>query len=342
MGRKTVYNNITSPEKLNKINPKNVELRQEWIEYLRSVDRSGETIEQYINDLNIFLCWLLDNSENKFFIDLTKRDVMKYQNYLLNTLNLSSNRIRRLKATISSLSNYIVNILDEEYPEFKNIVNKIPPPMAEAVREKTVLQDEQVKLVLEELVKQERYQMACVLALAAYSGSRKSELLRFKVSHFKEEHIVSGLYRTPEKIKTKGRGKLGKQLNKFVIASPFDPYLKLWLDYRKAIGVPDEMDDLFVSYKDGAWCPLPVSTLDVWTETLSKLFGVNFYFHCLRHFFTTSLYQAGIPADVIKEVVGWASVTMVSLYNDTEISDEFGKYFGDEGIRQKNKKEEEL
>nr|HPI98396.1 hypothetical protein [Synergistales bacterium] len=66
-------------------------------------------------------------------------DIIKYQNHLLNDLKLSSNRIRRMKSTLSSLSNYIVNILDDDYPEFKNIILKIEAPQKNLVREKTII-----------------------------------------------------------------------------------------------------------------------------------------------------------------------------------------------------------
>ena len=54
---------------------------------------------------------------------------MKYQNYLMNDLKLSSNRIRRLRSTMSSLANFIENILDDEFKDYRNIVNKIPAPV---------------------------------------------------------------------------------------------------------------------------------------------------------------------------------------------------------------------
>jgi integrase len=335
MGRQTVYNNITSPEKIALINKKNISLLDEWMEYLHSVDRSEETIEQYRNDALIFFCWLIDNGDNKFFIDITKRDVMRFQNWLLNTLKVSSSRIRRLKSTLSSMSNYILNVLDEEYPDFKSIINKIPAPVLEPVREKTVLQDEEVERVLGELVSKGKNQMACVLALAAYSGSRKSELLRFKVSYFNEDNIVSGLFRTPERIKTKGRGKAGKLLNKFVIAKPFQPYLSAWIEERKQLGVPSEIDDLFVAKDESGeeWIPMKISTLDSWAEYFSELFKTDFYFHCLRHYFTTSMYKAGVPMTIIKDVVGWANIGMCDTYIDRDVTEELEKYFDSEGIK---------
>ena len=42
--RKTVYNNITSDEKMAKVNPENISLGNDFIEYLTSIDRAKSTI----------------------------------------------------------------------------------------------------------------------------------------------------------------------------------------------------------------------------------------------------------------------------------------------------------
>lgn len=54
MGRKVQYNNIVSPELLSQVNPDNIELGKDFIDYLRSIDRAGSTLEAYEHDLNIF------------------------------------------------------------------------------------------------------------------------------------------------------------------------------------------------------------------------------------------------------------------------------------------------
>lgn len=310
MARTTVYNPIVTEEKYKLVNEDNKDLLEEFKEYLQSVDRSPSTIFNYDSDIKICFIWSLDNAKNKFFVDFTKRDFMKYQNYLLNTLKLSSNRIRRMRSSLSSMANFIENILDEDYPNFRNIVNKIEAPVKEPVREKTILKDEQVQTVLDGLVKEGRYQQACALALAWSSGARKSELLRFKVSYFKDEYIQFGsLYKTPEKMKTKGRGSKGKMLERYCLVNKIKPYFELWLKEREKLGITiEEFDELFVVKRGGKWQPMKVSTLSNWAENFSKRFNVDFYFHCLRHNFTTGLSQAGVPANVIKDIVGWASV----------------------------------
>lgn len=333
MGRKTVYNNITSPELISQISKENMELMNEFISYLKSIDKSPNTIDSYINDLHICFVWNLQNNNNKFFIDFNKRDIMRYQNYLINDLGHSPNRIRRLKSAMSSLSNFIVRILDEDYPNFRNIVNMIPAPDKVEVREKTIMTEEQIQYLLNYLVENKKYQQSCVLALALASGARKSELLRFKVSYFTDENIIFGsLYKTPEKIKTKGRTSRGKLLTKYTLVKRFKPYLNLWLQQREQLGI--QGDELFWTNGKGDWQPMiNVSTLNGWAEQFSKIIDTHFYWHSCRHFWTTYLSEAGLPPEVIKKISGWESVDMVSLYTDTSVEDELGKYFSEDGIK---------
>lgn len=333
MARSTVYNEIVTAEKLKEVNSDNRDLLIEFVEYLESIDRSKETIKNYISDIKICFCWSLEYNKNKFFVDFTKRDIMKYQNYLLNTLNLSPNRIRRLRSSISSLSNFIENILDDDYPDFRNIIGKIPAPARAIVRAKTVLENEQLQELLDILVERKDYQKACVLAIAMCSGARKSELLRFKTDYFKDENIIYGaLYKTPEKMKTKGRGVNGKLLYRYTLCKEFKPYLDLWMEEREKLGIDSEW--LFVKLNEhGTWEQMKVSTLNVWASQFSKLLEVDFYFHSLRHYFTTNLAKYNIPDSVIKDIVGWESLEMVSTYKDIEVDDELGKYFGEDGIK---------
>lgn len=337
MARKTVYNNIVTEELYSQVNKENLELASEFVEYLKSLDKSHATIAQYINDLKICFVWNLLNNKNKFFIDFNKRDIMRYQNYLVNELKQSSSRVRRLKSAISSMSNFIEAILDEDYPNFRNIVNKIPAPDKSLAREKTVLQEEDVKKLLDYLVEKGRYQQACCFALAISSGARKTELTRFKVSYFKDEHIQFGaLYKTPEKIITKGRSSKGKLLHKYTLVSTFKPYLDLWLKQREELGI--ECDELFVAKHGDSYVPARAVTLDSWAKSFSKILDLEYYFHACRHMFVTNLCQKNIPAEIIKDIVGWTDTTLISTYNDSSVDDEIGKYFDKDGIKNMDEK----
>lgn len=336
MARGTVYNNIVTEELYEKINQDNKDLLNEFVEYLRSTDKSPGTISNYISDIKICFVWNYNFNKDKFFINFNKRDIMKYQNYIINEMKVSSNRTRRLKAAISSMSNFIEAVLDEDYPDFRNIVNKIEAPVKQPVREKTIIFEKQIQYLLDYLVSKCEYQKACVFALAAASGSRKAELLRFKIPYFNDKNIKYGaLYKTPEKMKTKGRGK-GKFIYRYILVKEFKPYFDLWMKQRKDLEI--DCEEMFVVKKNGIWQPMKISTLDSWANQFSKILDIDFYFHSLRHYFDTKLLKSGIPANIVKEIIGWESLEMVSLYNDTEIDEELGKYFDENGVRNVEKK----
>lgn len=334
-GRSTVYNSITSDEKLAKVNPENISLMDDFLEYLASVDRAKGTILQYKANLNVFWCWNLEYNNNKFFVDITKREIAKFQNHTINEWGWSSCRVRTVKATLSSLGRYIENILDDEFVGYRSIVNKIESPAKTAVREKIVFRQEELQSLLDQLVEMGEYMAACALSLAINSGRRKAEIPRFKVSYFTKENTIcnGALYKTPEKVTTKGRGSKGKQLYLYTLAKPFQPYLDLWLKKRKELGI--KSDWLFPKksgnkYKDEE---IGIDIMDSWAKKFSYLLGSHFYWHSIRHYFTTNLKAYGIPDSVVQSIVGWESTDMVNLYDDTPRDELFDKYFGEEGIR---------
>lgn len=340
VGRTTIYNGITSEEKLQQVHPENLQLEDDFLEYLSSIDRSKGTIKQYKANLHIFWCWNLEFNKNKFFVDLTKREIAKFQSHALNVWSWSPKRIRTVKATISSLSNYIENILDDEYEGYKPIVRKIESPADETVRTKTIFQMEDLQSLLDTLVEKEEYMKACILALAMCSGKRKAELTRFKASYFNKENLIcdGALYKTPEKMQTKGRGQRGKLLDVYTLAKPFQPYLDLWLNERNKLGVTT--DWLFPKYADGKYVDnhIEISLLDSLARTFSNLLGKSFYWHSIRHYYTTQLSESGLPDSVIQDIQGWASSDMVRIYVDTDSEKQFEKYFGSEGIKEVERK----
>jgi len=339
ISRRTVYNEITSEEKMSQVNPENLELEEGFLDYLSSIDRSKGTIKQYKANLHIFWCWNLEFNKNKHFVDLTKREIAKFQSHAINVWQWSPKRIRTVKATISSLSNYVENILDDEFTDYKSIIRKIESPADVAVREKSVFQEDELQSLLDHLVENEEYMKACMLSLAMNNGRRKAELPRFKVSYFDKENLIceGALYKTPEKITTKGRGSRGKLLDIYTLAKPFKPYLDLWLKQRKALKIRSEW--LFPKKIAGGWAnePMSPSVLDSWVKGFGEFLGKPFYWHSMRHHLTTKLHEVGIPDNIIQEMIGWDSADMLRIYIDTEADKQFEKYFGADGIKKTKK-----
>lgn len=330
MARKTKMNSITSPELLAQVNPQNTQLLNDFIDYLRSLQRSEGTICGYKSDIEIAWVWNLKNNDNRFYCDWTKRQVVKFQNWLLSENQNSPARIKRLKSSLSSLGNYIENVLDDEFPMFRNIICKIDSPVNQAVREKSVFTEEQINGLLTHLLSTMQYDKACALALALYSGRRKSELLRFKVSDFSDQMLVcDGALFKSEPIKTKGRGITGKQLECFCLSKPFRPYLTAWLQYRAKCGI--ESIWLFPNKKDPGE-PMAVSTLNSWANIFTRLLGMDFYWHSMRHMTVTNFKRAGIPDTVIQQYIGWSDISMVPVYSDLNADEQLGMYFNKDGI----------
>ncbi len=330
MARKTKMNSITSPELLSQVNPENLQLLDDFVDYLRSTQIRESTINGYINDIQIAFVWSLLHNNNAFYCDWTKRQIVRYQNWLLNENNNSPARVKRLKAALSSLGNFVENILDSDYPDFRNIINKIKNPVNQPVREKTVFTDEQINTLLNTLTLKGKYDKACALALALYSGRRKAEIVRFRVSDFSKDKLVCGgaLYKS-DPIETKGSGVSGKQLECFCLAEQFKPYLDRWMKYREEHNIKSIW--LFPK-KDNPAVQLPISTMNSWANSFTRILGVDFYWHAIRHMTVTNFKRAGIPDTVIQQYIGWSDISMVPVYSDMQASEQLGMYFSKEGI----------
>ena len=331
MPRKTKQNDITSPELLRQVNPDNMRLKQDFLDYLRSVQRSPKTIAGYDNDIDIFWVWNLTRNNNKFFPKITKRDYAAYQSWLINENGNSPARVRRLKSAISSMSNFVANMLDDEdeFRDFRSVVRKVENPAMQQVRKKTVWSDEALDELLDKLTENGQHKKACAVALAMCSGRRKAELCRFRVDDFKSENLVCGgaLYKTSEPIQTKGFG-LGKFIYCYTLAKKFQPYFDAWTNQRKELGIESEW--LFPA----AGSPneqMGDTTLNSWANTFSRMTGEDFYWHSLRHYFTTHLAKLGLPDNVIQEIVGWESADMVRVYKDMSAEEQISQYFSEDG-----------
>lgn len=319
------------------MNSDNLELEKDFLEYLTATDKSKNTIKQYTNNLHIIWCWSLEFNKNKSFTEFTKREITKFQNHALNVWGWSPRRLRTVKATARSLENYIENMLDDEFPNYRAIWNKIENPVNEPVREKSVFTIEELQPLLDHLVEKKQYRKACILALAMYSGRRKAELCRFKVHYFDDVNLICGgaLYQTPEKIVTKGRGSKGKLLTVYTLAKPFKPYFDLWMEERKRLGIESEW--LFPSADNPDAC-MDISSINNMYDGFTKFLGKPFYIHMLRHTFTTHLLEQNLPESVVQKVLGWSTIDLVSVYDDRSDDDLLEQYFGDGGIKQTEKK----
>jgi integrase len=321
MGRKTFRKIITSKELTDQINPKNTELLKRFLKE-KSTRTSDKTIVVYDSNMNMFLTWNLLNNDNKFFIDIKKIEFADFFSYAVDELKLGSAKLNNMRSTLSSFSNFIEKFYDEEYPNFRNVILRTVESTPKEIRRiKTILTDEQIEDLLEYLNRTNK-QQACWLALAVTSGARFSELLLWETDLIKEDRTAfEGLFfETTRQIKTKGRGKAGKLLYKYILRDKFLPYYKAWVEERSKILAEKNIEhtSLFIK-QDGE--PATPATIRGWIEGFENHIKVPFYAHALRHYLVTLLSKKNIPQPLIKELMGWTSIEMVTIYDDTTARD---------------------
>lgn len=324
-GRSTVYHSGLTSEYEKIVSKENQKLISEFARYLKSVDKSPQTISQYEAQLKIWAVWNAKENENTFFIDMKKRQFVQFFSYLQTDLEVSSNRICSFRAVLSSLSNFIERIMDDDYPTFRNIVKVLEPVNKTVVREKTVLSIEEVKECLEALVAHKKYQAAAFLAVAASSGARKAELVQFKVSDFDESHLIfNGAAYETEPVRSKGRGRAGHVVSKIVFANMVDVkhYVDLLVANRQSMGI--YTNDLFVSSYGGT-SRATVSTANSFVATIEKYLGKSVYSHAFRHLCCTYLLEIGIPKEVVQQIFRWKT-DQVPTYDDRDKDKELANF----------------
>lgn len=324
-GRETYRKVITSEELIAQINPENIKLMERFLKNF-ATKRSPKSVIVYRSNLNMFFCWCVENLDNKAFKDIRKLNFLDFFDYALMELKWSPARFSQMHSCLSSFSDWIETYMDdvEGYEDFRNIVKKVEKPAKEAVREKTVLQKEDIDKIFAVLEQDGKTQEQCLLALAISCGARISELARFTTELIDEDNTVfDGLFlKTTEKIKTKGRGTTGKMLDKFILKDMFLPYYKKWLPIREQImkETNQEHDYIFIT-KDGN--PANADRLRDWIGTWGNIVDRPSYPHLYRHRHISMLRENSVDDELIVYLTGWAEGTghaMIAIYDDADIS----------------------
>lgn len=324
--RSTFRKVITSPDLIAQINPQNKMLMERFLKNF-ATKRSPKSVKVYRSNLNIFMCWNVENNMNKPFVKIRKIEMLDFFDYALSELKWSPNRFAQMHSSLSSFSDWIENYLDddEEFKDFRNIVKKVEKPVKEAVREKTVLQKADVDKLMKYLEEKNRIQDQCLLSLAISCGARVSELASFTTDLINEENAVfDGLFlETTKQIKTKGRGVNGKMLTKYILKDLFLPNYKKWLEERKKImsETGQEHDFIFIT-KDGK--PASADRLRDWMSNWSDVVDRPCYPHNFRHYNISFLKSLDLEDDFIVFITGWSESTghtMVSIYDDRSKAD---------------------
>ena len=173
--KKNVYNRFYDEAKWNNVPNFNKDLINDFLLELKAQGKSQGTISQYFNDLRIICIYIHDELRNKEFRHLKKKD---FRNMVLffKDKGMSNARVNRLKSSESSMLEFASNEEDYEDDIEINYAGKVKGLQKESVRSIVFLSWEEVEIIYKELLNQERYQEATLLALGIDSAGRKNEL----------------------------------------------------------------------------------------------------------------------------------------------------------------------
>lgn len=306
-------------ESFDLVKPHNKDLITAFLKY-KTKKLSPETLNAYSYWLKAFFSWNYKNNSDKSFEEIKMSEFSEYFDYLF-SLELSSARINTMKSVLSSMSEVVELLYEDEFPTFRNRVKHIDIPTNKRVLEKTIISETKLNKMLNTLADKDE-EAACYLSLLANSGCRKSEAAQMRTSWFsKNSTAFKGYVYETGVLRSKGRGISGKPIRKYIIRNSFKPFLDKWLKKRKELGISG--DFLFRSKSSN----MPTTRdMDIIVSRI-KAINRDFYSHCMRHYFCTKLKQRGILDDQIRDIFSWENVSIIKIYDDTSSKNRLTKAF---------------
>lgn len=285
----------------------------------QSTQLSDQTLKQYVSALRIYFHWIHENKDDKNYWEIKPRDYLLYQNWLVE-LGLSSSAIRFKRSAVSSLNNYVETYYGEDYPMFRNYVNKsIALPPKTLVHEKEPLTLAEYDNLCHVLEERELWQQLAYIRFSFATGARRAEvgqLLKSVVNNEPKVIEKNGetikVYST-HSIRCKGRGKAGK-VRKLQFDEIAMNAIKKWLSIRGE----DDCEYVFVvKSADGkGYKKTNENTFNMWSEVyFERIVGRRFHPHLIRSSRATTLVvEQGKDIDIAKKLLGHESSETTASY----------------------------
>ena len=144
-------------------------------EYLdNQTDLAVKSKIAYKSGLRIFFYWVKQNLNNKNFLDIKKKEYVRYLNWITNR-GLSDSAIKFKKSSVSSFCNYVMMMYEEEYPTFRNFTVGLKVVKTGNVYPKEPLTPNEYIMLCEELERREEWQKLAYLVFTYSTGCRRAE-----------------------------------------------------------------------------------------------------------------------------------------------------------------------
>ena len=327
-----------TPDQWDGVNEFNKSILEEFI--LNSTELSPQSLKAYESNLKIWFIWVKDNLKNKSQLDIKPLEYKRFQNWMVNR-GCSSADVNNKRAAISSLNGYIEIYYCDEYPLFKNFINKsIKRPAKKVVREKVPLTKEEFKNLIIELEKRDEYQKIAYIQFTFETGCRRAasrQLLKSVVNAtpITKKRVVEDkdgnqtieeytVYLT-HPIREKGAGEQGK-IRRLTFGANAMAAMKKWLEARGE----DDCPYMFVTHYGGQAKQVSETTFNTWfTNTISPIVGRPVHPHTLRASRATqAVIEEGKDVEAVKQLLGHEDQsTTLNFYIVKPDSDDVGELF---------------
>lgn len=295
-------------------------------EYISVQNHSPATKKQYVSGLRIFGYFMLKSMNNKPFYKITKRDFLRYISYLRDDRKLSSSALNFKKACVSSLCNYIENVVaddDDNYKSFRNFTRGLPSIPRNKVYEKVKVTYEEYQEMMKVLESDENYLGMAWLATAFRVGARRSEILQFRTEILDYKFPEGQNYILSHIVRGKGKSTDGKPLE-YMIPLDVIPYWKKWLEVRGY-----ESEYVFTSKYGNEIRPVSTSWADYFcSEVLSNILGRRINVHIFKNSCITYLLESGIDINLVSRFVAHhENVSTTQIYDLRDFEEEKNQIF---------------
>ena len=249
-------NNLYSDEVYEKVNKESKLVLEDYILELKAKGRAVTTIEQYVFDIRMYLCYIYENANNKSILELKKRD---FRNFflMLQETGKSSARINRVQSSLRNLLEFVVDDEDEYEDYYQNPMKKIKSIEKNPTREIVFLEDKEIDYLLNYLIEHNKIQKALYVSLSYDSAGRRNEIIQVEKYSFLDDE------------KSTTNEVVGKRSKKFTLmySNRTKEIAKKWLEERGK----DDIDSLWVSYYNGEARPLRYETLYAWAISFRSI-----------------------------------------------------------------------
>ncbi len=287
-----------------------------------SVELSPKSKKAYESNLKIWFVWVKDNLNNKRQIDIKPLEYKRFQNWMVNR-GCSSADTNNKRAAISSLNGYIEIYYHDDYPTFRNFINKsIKRPPKNIVREKIPLTKEEFRHLVDTLRSMNEYQMLAYVLFTFEAGCRREESRQVTKDIvalppiIKKRPVDGGDCDATEEVKvyyTKPIRCKGGKIRRLAFGEEAMDAMKQWL----AIRGDDDCPYMFVTKYGGGVRQIGETTFNNWfTNTISPIVGRSVHPHTLRASRATqAVVEDGKDVEAVRQLLGHEdSSTTMNFY----------------------------